>query len=142
MNNLGFVKRTRQAINSYGYAVVGRWHDALLHKLLGYRFPMVCIKLIWYFFTDQKSYVTVACERSAQCGVPSGVPQGAVFSATLFTSDFSTLLTSNWFSLPMTWHYLVHLNPSKTQAVLFTKRKTRELSTSGSIFEWLLYSLE
>jgi hypothetical protein len=59
-----------------------------------FSFPMVYIKLIWSFLTDQTFYVTVAGERSAECGVPSGVPQGAVLSPTLFnrfSSDFSTL---------------------------------------------------
>jgi hypothetical protein len=133
------------------------WHDALLHKLLGYRFHMVYIKLIW-FLTDRKFYVTVAGERSAECGVPSGVPQGAVLSPTLFnvfTSDFPALndvqlalfaddlaLFSTHFKADViidrlqsalnavkgyysTWR--IKLNPSKTQAVFFTKRRTREL---------------
>jgi hypothetical protein len=59
-------------------------------------------------------------------------------------------LTFNWLSLPMTRHYLVHmpkqsalntikryystcrikLNPSKSHAVFFTKRRTREVPTS------------
>jgi hypothetical protein len=44
--------------------------------------------------TDQKFYVTVAGERSAECGVSSGVPLGEVLSLTLFnifTTDFPTL---------------------------------------------------
>jgi hypothetical protein len=48
----------------------------------------VYIKLIWFFLTDRKCYVTVARER-------------------------------------------IKLNPSKTQAVFFTKRRTRELPTSA-----------
>jgi hypothetical protein len=67
---------------------------ALLHKLLGYRFPLVYIKLIWSFLTDRKFHVTVAGERSAEYGVLSGVPQDAFLSPTLFkifTSDFLTL---------------------------------------------------
>jgi hypothetical protein len=68
--------------------------DAFLHKLLEYRFPMVYIKLIWSLLTDRKFYVTVAGKKSSECGVPSGSPQGAVLSSTLFnifTSDFPTL---------------------------------------------------
>jgi hypothetical protein len=71
------------------------WHDALRHKLLGYRYSIVYIKLIWSFLTDRKFCITVAGERPAECEVPSGVPQGAVFSPTLFnifTSDFPTFL--------------------------------------------------
>jgi hypothetical protein len=70
------------------------WLDALLHKLLGYRFHVVYIKLIWSFITDRTFYFTVAGERSAECGFLSGVPQSAVLSPTLFaifTSDFPTL---------------------------------------------------
>jgi hypothetical protein len=29
------------------------WHDAMLNKLLGYRFPMVFIKLIWSFLMSK-----------------------------------------------------------------------------------------
>jgi hypothetical protein len=53
------------------------WHDALLHKLLEYRFFMVYFKFIWSF--NRKLYVTVAGERS-------GVPQGVVLSPTLFSN--------------------------------------------------------
>jgi hypothetical protein len=108
MNNLGFVKNTprwtgldwrqnfqpvcccwevKKAFNCV-------WHDDLLHKLLECCFPMVFIKLIWSFLTDRKFYVTVAGERPAECGVPSGVPQGAVLFPSFFnilTSDFPTL---------------------------------------------------
>jgi hypothetical protein len=137
------------------------WHDVLLHKLLGYRFPMMYIKLIWSFLTDRKFYFTVAGERSAECGVPSGVPHDALLPPTLFnifTSNFSTLtdvqlalfaddsalfsthakadVIIGWLQLALntvkryysTWR--IKLNPSKTQAVFFIKRRTRELPTS------------
>jgi hypothetical protein len=104
--------------------------------------------------TDQKFYVTVADEKSAECEVPSGVPQGAVLSPTLFnifTSDSPTLIDvqlglftddSVLFSTHAkadviiyqlqstlktikryysTWK--IKLNPSKTQAVFFTREK-------------------
>jgi hypothetical protein len=69
----------------------------------------VYIKVVLSFLNDRKFYVTHAGERSAECGVPSGVPQGAVLSRTLFnifTSYFPTLTDG---SLPVTWHYLVHI---------------------------------
>jgi hypothetical protein len=114
----------------------------------------VYIKHIWFFLTDRQCYVTVAGERSAERGVPSGVPQGAVLSPTLFnifTSDFPTLTDvqlahfaddSALFSTHAkadvvidriqsalnTWK--TKLNPSKTQAVFFTKRRTRELPST------------
>jgi hypothetical protein len=133
------------------------WHDALFHKLLEYRFLLVYIKLICSFLTDRKIYVTVSGERSAECWFLSEVPQGAVLSPTffnLFTSDFSTLTgvqlalfadDSALFSthakadviidrlqsaLNKIKRYYSKLNPSKTQAVFFTKRRTREPFTS------------
>jgi hypothetical protein len=83
MYNLGFVKNTRQVTLrgtkhiAFGLAAklsVGmllldvekafdcEWHDAMLNKLLGYRFAMVFIKLIWSFLTEQNLYVIVAGE--------------------------------------------------------------------------------
>jgi hypothetical protein len=127
------------------------WHDALLHKPLKRRIPMVFIKLIWSFLTDRKFYVTVAGERSAKCGVPSGVPQGAVLSPTLFnifTSDFPALTDVQLalftddpalFSTHAKADVIIDrletaLNTVKgyyyTQAVFFIKRRTRELPTS------------
>jgi hypothetical protein len=54
---------------------------------------MLYINLICSFLTEREFYVIEAGERSAECGVPFGVPQGAVLSPTLFnifTSDFPT----------------------------------------------------
>jgi hypothetical protein len=70
------------------------WHDTLLHKFPRYHFLMLYIKLIRSFLTDRNFDVTVAGERSAECRVRSGVPEGAVLPPTLlniFTSDFNTL---------------------------------------------------
>jgi hypothetical protein len=111
--------------------------------------------------TDRKFYVTVAGERLAECGVLSGVPQGAFNTPTLFkifTSDFLTLtdvqldlfdddsalfstylkadVIIDWLQSALntikryysTWR--IKLHPSKTQAVFFTKRTTRELPTT------------
>jgi hypothetical protein len=64
------------------------------------------------FLTNQKFYVTVAGERSAEYGVPSGVPQGAVLSPTLFTIYLLLILTLSVVQLallPKTRHYLVHM---------------------------------
>jgi hypothetical protein len=129
------------------------WHDALLHKLLECPLPMVYIKLIWSFLTDRKFYFTVAGKRSADCGVPSGMPQGAVLSPTLFNilTDVQMALFSDDSALSSTHAKLnviidrlksalmtikryystwrIKLNPSKTQAMFFTKRRTCELLT-------------
>jgi hypothetical protein len=138
------------------------WHDALLHKLREYRFLMVYIKIICSLLTDRKFCVIIAGERSAECEVPFGVPQGAVLSLTLFnifTPDFPTLTDvqvalfadgSALFSTHAKADVIIgrlqsalstikryysiwrmKLIPSKTQAVFFTKRRTRELPTSN-----------
>jgi hypothetical protein len=41
-------------------------HDALLHELLECRFPMLYVKLIWSFLTDQNLYVTITAVRGLQ----------------------------------------------------------------------------
>jgi hypothetical protein len=153
------------------------WYDALLHKLRECRFSIVYIKLTWSLLTDRKSYVTVLERGLQNVRFPSGVPQGAVLSPTLFnilTSDFITLTDvqlalfaddSALFSTHAkadviidrlqsalntikryysTWR--IKLNPSKTQIVFCTNRRTRKLPTSDpsldgySIVYFLSYS--
>jgi hypothetical protein len=70
------------------------WHNGVLHKMFITNFPMRMTKLIQSFLSDRSFYVTVGDGKSESRSIPSGVPQGAVLSPTIynfFTHDFPTL---------------------------------------------------
>jgi hypothetical protein len=60
------------------------WHDALLHKLHEYNFPMYLIKMIASFLENRVSFVTVDGTESERYDVPAGVPQGSPSAPFLF----------------------------------------------------------
>jgi Reverse transcriptase (RNA-dependent DNA polymerase)/Endonuclease-reverse transcriptase len=142
------------------------WHAALLHKLLLLGFPLILLKIIASFLTQRKFYVTIGGIKSTDYCIPSGVPQGAVLSPSLFnifTHDFPSFtnvhsalfaddsaifcthsraseITDNLqLALDTILNYYekwkIRINPTKTQAVFFTKRRTRELPTSQLVLD-------
>jgi retron-type reverse transcriptase len=60
------------------------WHDALVHKLLGLRFPAWLIKIVRSYLTDRHAFVEVNGKRSPTFSIPAGVPQGSLLSPLLF----------------------------------------------------------
>lgn len=67
------------------------WHDALIHKMVTFGFPIVLTKIIYAFLLNRSFYVQINTEHSNTYTIPAGVPQGSCLSPTLyniFTSDF------------------------------------------------------
>jgi hypothetical protein len=60
------------------------WHDALLHKLREYNYPIYLIKMIASFLENRVSYVSVDGTASDRYDVPAGVPQGSPSAPHLF----------------------------------------------------------
>jgi hypothetical protein len=70
------------------------WHDGLVHKMFITRFPMRLIKIVRSFLSDRTFHVSVGEAKSDERNIPSGVPQGAVLSPSLYcfyTFDFPIL---------------------------------------------------
>lgn len=60
------------------------WHDALVHKLMLYNFPMYLIKMIVSFLENRVSFVAINGKHSKMYKIPAGVPQGSPLSPFLF----------------------------------------------------------
>jgi Reverse transcriptase (RNA-dependent DNA polymerase)/Endonuclease-reverse transcriptase len=100
------------------------WHDALIHKLKMYDFPIFLIKIIYSFLKDRKSLVSINGKPSKFFCIKAGTPQGSPISPFLFTifindipvpkycklgtfADDTALLASiNNFDLPKLTHRL------------------------------------
>jgi Reverse transcriptase (RNA-dependent DNA polymerase) len=69
------------------------WHEALLYKLIMKGCDLYLARLILSFLKNRTFQVRVDGVDSILCGIPYGVPQGAILSPTLyniFTSDIPT----------------------------------------------------
>jgi hypothetical protein len=60
------------------------WHEALVHKLHTYAFPMYLVKMIKSFLENRISNVTVDGKSSDEYSVPAGSPQGSPLSPFLY----------------------------------------------------------
>jgi Reverse transcriptase (RNA-dependent DNA polymerase) len=60
------------------------WHDALLHKIKNYGFPIHLIKIIATFLQNRLSFVSVHKGLSDCFAIPAGVLQGSPLSPFLF----------------------------------------------------------
>jgi hypothetical protein len=109
------------------------------------------------FLSGRTFFVTISGVRSMECDIPSEVTQDAVLSLTLFnifTFDFQNWIKYTWLTTyskavviidqlqsalncvkdyNSNWRF--GLNSSQTQAVFFTKRRTRELPTLGLLLD-------
>ena len=60
------------------------WHNALVHKLKSYGFPMHLIKIVVSFLRNRVSFVVINKGKSFRFVIPAGVPQGSPLSPYLF----------------------------------------------------------
>lgn len=96
--NLSTKKSTGMVLMDVEKAFDRVWHNGLIFKLTSLLFPPYIINLIKQFLCDRKFYVNVKENKSKIFTIPSGVPQGAVLSPTLyniFTYDIPKCTLTN-----------------------------------------------
>lgn len=70
------------------------WHDALIFKMINFKFPIPLIKIINCFLKDRIYRVHIGSCSSNRTSVPAGCPQGSCLSPVLYniyTADFPIL---------------------------------------------------
>jgi hypothetical protein len=67
------------------------WINGLLYKLISYKIPTYLIYILKSFLTDRSFIVRLTDTLSAPKTTPSGLPQGAVLSTTLFAIYISDM---------------------------------------------------
>jgi hypothetical protein len=60
------------------------WHDALLHKILSFGFPMYLVKITSSFLSNREAFVSIGNSSSSRYLVDAGVPQGSCYAPHLF----------------------------------------------------------
>jgi hypothetical protein len=71
------------------------WHDGLLYKSFKLEFSTSVIKLINSFLTDRKFRVSVEGEMCTPRYMQTGVPQGSILSAALYSLYLNDTLQSH-----------------------------------------------
>jgi len=56
------------------------WHDALIHKLIKYKYPLYLIKLIQSYLAGRTAFVSINNSVSELFRILAGVPQGSVIA--------------------------------------------------------------
>jgi hypothetical protein len=60
------------------------WHEALLHKIHSYGFPMYLVKIVMSFLANRRSYVSFGKASSNSFPICAGTPQGSPLSPPLY----------------------------------------------------------
>ena len=71
------------------------WHDGLILKLNEIKLPLYLIKIIKEFLTDRKFRMKIKEKLSEYYPITTGLPQGAVLSATLFSIYINDIPTNH-----------------------------------------------
>lgn len=133
------------------------WHAGLIYKLHKLEFPIYIIKIIGSFLENRKFIVKVGSSNSETKSIPYGLPQGSTLSPTLYNlfindipegdtemalyADDTAIFTSSRFAktiekrlqkkskqlLNYFTKWKITINKSKTNAIFFTRRKTKQL---------------
>ena len=69
-------------------------HDILIAKIHAYGFEMSALKLIYSYLNDRTQTVKVKGERSTECQIKSGVPQGSLLGVLLFNIYLNDIFDS------------------------------------------------
>lgn len=148
------------------------WHKGLLHKLFKLKVPLYLIKIISSFISNRSFFVSISDSDSPTYNIVAGLPQGSVLSPTLFnvftadlditasdkglfaddTAIFSAAKNPNKIIKNLNnaskqlsdycSKWKIKLNPSKTQAIYFTKKRanrwlpSNEVTVLGSKIPW------
>lgn len=139
------------------------WHRGLIYKMLKLNFPLYLVKLVNSFLSRRSFFVSIQGKDSPLHRIVAGLPQGSVLSPTLFNvfmSDLSITASDKGLFADDTAVFCankspnkivkklnsaskqlsdfcskwkIKLNPGKTQAAYFTRRKADRWLPSSQI---------